>query len=75
MNNESFNKITPTGTTSILTYNDIQTRDFNSIRIGTYCGKFINKYNNVFIGDKAGRNSLDVENSIFLGYNAGENLK
>ena len=71
---DSLNKITPAGTTSILTYDDIQTRSYDSIRIGSLCGKYLSYINNVFIGFKAGRLANQVENSIYLGYNAGELL-
>ena len=71
---DSLNKITPAGTTSILTYDDIQTRSYDSIRIGSFCGKYLSYNNNVFIGFKAGRLANQVENSVYLGYNAGELL-
>ena len=75
MSLDGLNKINQTGNSSILTYDDIQTRTLNSIRIGNSCGKFLNLYNNVFIGDKAGLTSIDVEKSVFLGHNAGDNIK
>ena len=74
MNVENLNKINQTGNSSIITYDDIQTRNLNSIRIGNYCGKYLTYYNNVFIGDKAGLIANDVENSIMIGYNAGDKI-
>ena len=74
MNADGLNKINQTGNSSIITYDDVQTRTLDSIRIGNSCGKFLNSYNNVFIGNKAGLESINVEKSIFLGYNAGENI-
>jgi len=71
---DSFNKINQTGNSSILTYDDIQTRSLDSIRIGNFCGKFLNLFNNVFIGDTAGLIAKDVENSILIGHNAGDNI-
>ena len=68
------NKINPSGNTSIITYNDVQTRALDSVRIGKFCGKNLQNFNNVFVGDHAGFNSVNVENSIFVGYNAGENI-
>ena len=70
----NLNKISPLGTSGSLTNNDIQTRQYDSIRIGTYAGKYLTSSNNVIIGDKAGQFSYDVKNSIFLGYNAGANI-
>ena len=74
MSADSFNRIIPSGNTNILTYDDIKTRAFDSIRIGTYCAKNLNAINNIFIGKESGYNSVAVENSILLGYNAGSNL-
>jgi len=73
-NANSFNRIIPSGNTNILTYDDIKTRTFDSIRIGTYCGKNLKSFNNIFIGKEAGLNSFEVENSILLGSTAGANL-
>jgi len=55
---DSLNKITPSGYTSIITYNDIQTRSLDSVRIGSFSGRFLKYFNNVFIGDKSGENAL-----------------
>ena len=74
MSADSLSKISPSGNSSILTYNDIQTRALDSIRIGNFCGRTLKFNNNVFIGEKAGLNSFEVENSVFLGYNAGANI-
>jgi hypothetical protein len=71
---DGLNKIVQSGNSSILTYDDIQTRALDSIRIGNFCGKFLNLTNNVFIGDKAGLISTDVEKSILIGHNAGDNI-
>ena len=71
---DGLNKIIQSGNSSILTYDDIQTRTLDSIRIGNYCGKFLNLYNNVFIGYKAGLIATNVENSILIGHNAGDNI-
>ena len=65
---DGLNKIVQSGNSSILTYDDIQTRALDSIRIGNFCGKFLNLTNNVFIGDKAGLISTDVEKSILIGH-------
>ena len=74
MNSGNLNKITNIGTYGSSITNDVLTRQYDSIRIGTYAGKYLKSSNNIFIGDKAGQNSYDVENSIFLGYNAGANI-
>jgi len=74
MNSGNLNKITNIGTYGSSITNDVLTRQYDSIRIGTYAGKYLNSSNNIFIGDKAGQNSYDVDNSIFLGYNAGANI-
>jgi len=74
MNSGNLNKITNIGTTGSSITNDILTRQYDSIRIGTYAGKYLKSSNNVFIGDKAGQTSYDVDNSIFVGYNAGANI-
>ena len=74
MNADSFNRIIPSGNTNILTYDDIKTRAFDSVCIGTYCGKNLKFFNNVFIGKEAGLNATEVENSILLGAKAGANL-
>ena len=58
MSADGLSKISPSGNTSILTYNDIQTRAFNSIRIGNYSGRTLKYNNNVFIGETAGLNAL-----------------
>jgi len=73
-NTDNLNKINQLGNTSIITYNDVQTRALDSVRVGKYCGKNLQKNNNVFIGERAGFNALNVENSVFIGYNAGENI-
>ena len=74
MSADSLSKISASGNTSILTYNDIQTRSLDSVRIGNYCGRTLKYANNVFIGENAGYNAYEVENSILLGYRAGSNL-
>ena len=74
MNSGNLNKITNIGTYGSSITNDVLTRQYDSIRIGTYAGKYLKSSNNIFIGDKAGQNSYDVQNSIFLGYNAGANI-
>ena len=74
MNVENLNKINQSGNYTIITYDDIQTRNLNSIRIGNYCGKYLTFYDNVFIGDRAGFNANEVEQSILIGYNAGDNI-
>ena len=74
MNSGNLNKITNIGTYGSSITNDVLTRQYDSIRIGTYAGKYLKSSNNIFIGDKAGQNSYDVVNSIFLGYNAGANI-
>ena len=71
---DGLNKIIQSGNSSILTYDDIQTRTLDSIRIGNYCGKYLNLYNNVFIGYRAGEIATNVENSILIGHNAGDNI-
>ena len=74
MSADSFNRIIPSGNTNILTYDDIKTRAFDSIRIGTFCAKNLKFFNNVFIGKEAGYSAFEVENSILLGSKAGSNL-
>lgn len=67
-------KILPDGFVNTDILNDFSVFSLNNSVIGQYAGKVIKGNNNLIIGNNACRIGVDINNSIFLGTNAGSKL-
>lgn len=55
-------------------FDDFAISSMNNVNIGQYSGKGINGTRNVFLGKNAGKIAYEVNNSVFIGINAGSNI-
>ena len=67
-------KISPDGNVKSDTFNDFSLFSLNNINIGQYTAKIIQGGNNVILGHNACKIAVNINNSIFVGDDAGVNI-
>jgi len=67
-------KISPDGSVSTDIFTDFSIFNFKNIYIGPYAAKINKGTNNLMIGNNAGKIGIGLNNSIFIGANAGTKL-
>jgi hypothetical protein len=67
-------KISPDGNVKSETFNDFSLFSLNNINIGQYTAKIIQGGNNVILGHNACKIAVNINNSIFVGDDAGINI-
>jgi len=67
-------KISPDGNVKSDTFNDFSLFSLNNINIGQYTAKIIQGGNNVILGNSACKIAVNVNNSTYVGYEAGLNI-
>ena len=67
-------RILPDGFVNTDIIGDFSVFSLNNTVIGQYAGKVIKGNDNVIIGNNAGKIGVNINNSIFIGADAGEKL-
>lgn len=67
-------KISPDGNVKADTFNDFSLFSLNNINIGQYTAKIIQGGNNVILGHNACKIAVNINDSIFIGDDAGINI-